>query len=78
MNLLLYFYMKILAQALANIRNCILIDYVPSHQGRAAIHRPECSFRSVECMLIHNNNFFPFLHLLFIYLFNLRPTGVFL
>ena len=23
--------------------NRILIDYVPSHQGRAAIHRPECS-----------------------------------
>ena len=23
--------------------NCILIDYVPSHQGRAAIHIPECS-----------------------------------
>ena len=23
--------------------NCILIDYVASQQGRAAIHRPECS-----------------------------------
>ena len=36
--------------------NCILIDYVPSHQGRAAIHRPECSFRSVECVLMHNTS----------------------
>ena len=31
------------------------MEYVPSHQGRAAIHRPECSLRSVECVLMHNN-----------------------
>ena len=24
-------------------RKCILIDYVPSYQGRAVIQRPECS-----------------------------------
>ena len=45
-----------------------LIDYVPSHQGRAAIHKPECSLRSVACVLMHNNTIFPFLHLLLIYL----------
>ena len=49
--------------------NCILIDYVPSQQGRAAIHSPERSLRSVECVLMHNNTIFPFLHLLSIYLF---------
>ena len=49
--------------------NCILIDYVPSHQGRAAIHRPECSLRSVECVLMHNITIFPFLHFVLIYLF---------
>ena len=36
---------------------------MPSHQGRAAIHRPECSLRSVECVLMHNITIFPFLHL---------------
>ena len=49
--------------------NCILIYYVPSHQGRAAIHRPKCSLRSVECVLMHSNSIFPFLHFLMIYLF---------
>ena len=49
--------------------NHIFIDYVPSHQGRAAIHRPECSLRSVECVLMHNNTTFPFLYFVLIYLF---------
>ena len=49
--------------------NFILIDYVPPHQGRAAIHRPECSLRSVECVLMHNITIFPFLHFVLIYLF---------
>ena len=49
--------------------NCILIDCVSSHQERAAIHRPECSLRAVECVLMHNNTIFPFLHFLLIYLF---------
>ena len=38
--------------------NCILIDYVSSHQGRAAIHRPECSLRAVECIFMHNIDLF--------------------
>ena len=45
------------------------MDYVPSRQGRAAIHRPECSLRSVECVLMHNITIFPFLHFVLIYLF---------
>ena len=56
--------------------NRILIDYVPSHQGRAAIHRPECSLRSVECVLMHNNTIFPFLHFVFIYLFKWHKVFV--
>ena len=31
---------------------------MPSHQGRAAIHRPEFSLRSIECVLMHNNTIF--------------------
>ena len=46
-----------------------LIECVPSHQGRAAIHRPECSLRSVECVLMHNITIFAFLHFVLIYLF---------
>ena len=42
---------------------------MPSHQRRAAIHRPECSLRSVECVLMHNITIFPFLHFVLIYLF---------
>ena len=45
------------------------MEYVPSHQGRAAIHRPECSLRSVECVVMHNITIFPFLHFVLIYLF---------
>ena len=41
---------------------------MPSHQGRAATHRPKCSLRSVECDLMHNNTIFSFVHLLLIYL----------
>ena len=46
-----------------------LIVYVPSHQGRAAIHRPECPLWSVESALMHNNTIFPFLYLVLLYLF---------
>ena len=35
-----------------------LIDYVPSHQGRTAIHRQECSSWSVECVWWKTNTIF--------------------